>query len=155
MPLVIDASVTMAWCFEDESSELADRVLESFGTDRAVVPSLWTLEIANVLLVAERRGRITHAQSEHFLALLKLLPIDLDLDVDHAEVMAAGRLHGLSAYDAAYLVVALRHGLAIASLDAALCAAAESSGVQRWTGLPARKKTLVVRDRAQDRTRPE
>src|SRR5437879_2260431 len=107
MPFVVDASVTMAWCFEDEATPATDAVLDRFGHDEAIVPTLWQLEIANVLLVAERRRRITHAQSLHFLDALGRLPIRSDLSAaDPSDLVATGRLHGLSAYDSAYLVLA-------------------------------------------------
>jgi predicted nucleic acid-binding protein len=78
MPLVIDTSVTMAWCFEDEADEATDAVLDLLTDDQAVVPFLWQLEVANVLLVAERRKRITEAQATRFLELLGGLPIRIE-----------------------------------------------------------------------------
>ena len=68
--LVLDCSVTMAWCFEDECDELADAVLGVFGETEVWVPALWPIEVANVLLVAERRGRLTSAGSARFIELL-------------------------------------------------------------------------------------
>lgn len=130
MALVVDASVTMAWCFEDEASDEADAVLDRLRSEDAVVPELWQLEIANVLLVAERRGRVTEAQASRFLELLAQLPFRVDHDgVDSTALIAAGRRHGLSAYDAAYLVLAERQGAVLATFDEGLRAAAESAGV--------------------------
>ena len=129
-PIVIDASVTMAWCFEDEATEASDRVLDLLRQGEAVVPSLWQLEVANVLLVAERRNRISEAQATHFLDLMVQLPIRVDpAPVDSGAVVAAGRRHGLSAYDASYLVLAERLGAPLATSDAALAAACRTAGV--------------------------
>lgn len=130
MPLVIDASVTMAWCFEDETTPATEAVLDQLGSESAVVPPLWTLEVTNVLLVAERRRRITEAQSVRFLDLLSQLPIRVDVTAyEVATIMSIGRRHGLSAYDAAYLALAERLGAPLATLDDRLRAACRSAGV--------------------------
>ncbi|WP_068402822.1 type II toxin-antitoxin system VapC family toxin [Kribbia dieselivorans] len=128
--LVIDTSVTMAWCFEDEASEASDVVLEEVGRAGARVPSLWHLEVTNVLLVAERKRRITSAQAARFLALLG----QLDLEVAHEvapmpELLELARRHRLSAYDASYLSLAERTGSRLATLDAALARAAAEAGI--------------------------
>ena len=132
-PLVIDCSVTMAWCFEDESSELADTVLGHLADTEAWVPSLWAFEVANVLLVAERRGRLTPADSTRFVALLSELPILID-DSSHEHalgpVLSTGRELGLSAYDATYLELAMRLGGVMATGDERLRAACQKSGTQ-------------------------
>jgi len=132
MSIVIDASVTMAWCFEDEATPAADDVLDRLCNDEATVPPLWQLEVANVLLVAERRGRISEAQASRFVGLLDQLPIRIDVDVeafDFAGVLGVGRRHGLSAYDSSYLLLAERLGAPLATLDAALVAAGRAAGV--------------------------
>jgi predicted nucleic acid-binding protein len=130
MAFVLDTSVTMAWCFEDEATGATDAVLSRLANERAVVPPLWRLEVANVLIVAERRGRMTEAQSGRFVSLLSQLPIDLDSqDVPVSNVADAARRHGLSSYDAAYLLLAQRRGLSLATLDEALSAAASAAGV--------------------------
>ncbi|MBA2751955.1 MAG: type II toxin-antitoxin system VapC family toxin [Actinobacteria bacterium] len=130
MTIVIDTSVTMAWCFEDEETLAADEVLDRLRDGDAAVPSLWQLEVANVLLVAERRGRISEAQAERFVSLLEQLPIRVDADVvDVTSVLGVGRRHGLSAYDACYLVLAERLGAPLATLNAALAAAGRAAGV--------------------------
>lgn len=127
---VIDTSVAMAWCFEDEATDATDAVLDRLREDRAAVPAVWPLEVANVLLVAERRGRLTEAQASRFLELLAQLPIDVDdSPIDLAGIVAAGRRHGLSSYDGSYLVLAERRGAALATLDKALAAAASKAGV--------------------------
>jgi len=130
MPIVIDASVTMAWCFEDEATEAAEGVLDQLKEDRAVVPAIWQLEVTNVLLVAERRKRLTEAQAARFLGLLGRLPIRVHATpYDTASVLAAGRRHELSAYDAAYLVLAERLAAPLATLDGRLAAACRAAGV--------------------------
>ncbi|MBN2692495.1 MAG: type II toxin-antitoxin system VapC family toxin, partial [Burkholderiaceae bacterium] len=101
----------------------------------ACVPMLWTLEIANVLRVAERRGRCNEARSHRFLALLAALPIQTlhqPADAAPGELLAFARQHALSAYDASYLALALHEGLPLATQDAALMRAAESSGAGVW-----------------------
>ncbi len=129
--IVIDASVTMTWCFADEVTPATEAVLDLLGGgDRAVVPAIWPLEVANVLLVAERRGRLGEAQASRFLDLLQQLPIEVDdHPVELAGVLAAGRRHELSAYDASYLVLAERTGAALATLDRRLSRAANRAGL--------------------------
>jgi predicted nucleic acid-binding protein len=130
MPLVVDASVTLAWCFEDESTAQTEAVLETVGKETAIVPPIWELEIANVMLGAEKRGRLTEFQSARFITLLRQLPIMVDQTLsDVSSVVAAGRRHGLTACDAAYLLLAEREGVPLATLDAALIAAAKVAGV--------------------------
>ncbi len=130
--LVLDCSITAAWFFEDEDSALAEHVLGSLDTDEAVVPSIWPLEMANVLVLAERTQRVTTAKTEQFLARLSDLPIALDRrDADQAftGVLRLARLYLLTAYDAAYLELALREGLPLATLDGPLRSAASKAGV--------------------------
>ncbi|MBF8258810.1 MAG: PilT protein domain protein [Actinobacteria bacterium] len=129
---VLDCSVAMAWCFEDETNPYTEAVLQDLADTGAVVPSIWPLETVNVLLVAERRKRISKAQSRRFVELLQALPIAVD-DVSAARVwdgvLSLAREQQLSAYDAAYLELAMREGLPIATLDAALRKAAKRCGV--------------------------
>jgi predicted nucleic acid-binding protein len=130
MPLVIDTSITMAWCFEDEATDATETVLDSLHQDEAIVPSLWQLEVANVLLVAERRKRINEAQAARFSDVLARLPIRVDpAPTDLTAILAAGRHHHLSAYDAAYLTLAERLGIPLATLDDKLAAACRAAGV--------------------------
>src|SRR6478735_2969697 len=99
----------MAWCFEDEATDATDAVLDRLSENQAVVPAIWPLEVANVLLVAERRGSLSEAQASRFLGLLAQLPIGVDESQAHiAEIVAAGRRHILTSYDASYLVLAER-----------------------------------------------
>jgi predicted nucleic acid-binding protein len=127
----MDASVAMAWCFEDEATEATDVVLDRLRDDKAAVPTIWPLEVANVLLVAERRDRLSEAQASRFLELLTQLPIEVDAAPhDLAGIVAAGRRHELSSYDASYLVLAERLGAPLATLDRRLAKAAERAGVE-------------------------
>jgi predicted nucleic acid-binding protein len=130
--LVLDCSIAAAWFFEDEQSDLAEHVLGSLAAQEAVVPGIWPLELANVLVIAERGARVTTAKSERFLAGLADLPIVVDhqgADLVLTSVLALARLYGLTAYDAAYLELALRLGLPLASLDGTLRGAATKAGV--------------------------
>jgi len=105
----------MAWCFVDEADEYADSVLDMLASAEAVAPSIWALEVANVLLVGERRKRLKEADSARFIELLRELHITADNETaDHAlrEILSIGREQGLSSYDAAYLELAMRHGYA-------------------------------------------
>jgi predicted nucleic acid-binding protein len=129
---VLDASATLAWCFEDETAAPAAPMLERLRDQEAWVPPLWLLELANGLVVAERRGRITRADSTRFLGLVGELPIRIDqtstLGVA-SSVMELAREYELSAYDAAYLELALRLGQPLATLDDRLRSAADRAGV--------------------------
>ena len=130
--LVLDGSLTLAWYFADEANPYADAVALGLASREAVVPSLWRLEIANTLVVGERRKRSTEAQAARFIARLGLLPIVIDDETDArawGETIRLARAHSLSAYDAAYLELAMRRGLPLASLDDQLKAAAAAVGV--------------------------
>jgi predicted nucleic acid-binding protein len=132
---VLDCSVTMAWCFESEGDAYARAVLASMPQGPAVVPPLWSLEVANVLLVAERRRRITRADATRFLELLGELPVVVAAP-EGVSAMAAlvslGRELGLSAYDAAYLNLARRERMPLATRDRALRTAAVRGGVRLY-----------------------
>lgn len=95
----------------------------------AFVPAIWPIEVANVLLVAERKKRIGKADSGHFIALLSQLPIEveaMDADIVFQETLSIARQYGLSSYDASYLDLAIRKGLPIATLDKAIIRAAKA-----------------------------
>jgi predicted nucleic acid-binding protein len=131
LTFVLDASVTLAWCFA-EGDDYALRVLDSLRTGEAVAASHWGLEIANALLVAERRRRIEPGDVSRLAKFVLALPIAVDPVARRRPVDSIhrlGRSHGLSAYDAAYLELAVRHGIPIATLDSALKVAAETEGV--------------------------
>lgn len=131
MRFVLDNSVLVAWVLDDESG-YADSVGESLATGEAVVPSLWPLEFSNVLLAAERRGRLNEAEVGRIRDHVLGLPIEVSADHPQrvlTEVLALARLHDLTVYDASYLDLAMRLGLPLASLDKRLVEAARRSGV--------------------------
>ena len=124
---VLDASVAVAWCFDDESTPAAWALLDRLRTTPAHVPALWALEIGNILLGAEKRQRITRARAVAFLGILG----DLDIRVDPAlpgrafrDVLPLAREQRLTTYDATYLELAMRLGLPLATKDRALARAA-------------------------------
>lgn len=129
---VLDASVAVSWFFDDEAGENTAAVLESLADWGAMVPSLWPLEVANVLLVAERRKRCSEAEAVRFIELLESLPITTD-DATAQRAMhqtyQLAREYGLTSYDAAYLELAMRLGLPLATLDRQLADAAARAGV--------------------------
>jgi predicted nucleic acid-binding protein len=130
---VVDASVALAWCFADEASELADRVLEQLEHGEALAPSIWPLEVANGLRTAERRGRLDLADLSYVRELLVSLPVQVEvvsLDAALGEVTEIGRQLDLTAYDAAYLALAARRGLSLATVDDRLRRACERAGVE-------------------------
>ncbi len=132
MRFVLDCSITMAWCFADEADEYADAVLDLLLGAEALVPAVWPLEVANVLLVAERRERINEAQLARLVELLRSLPVVVDsgtLDRVMGAVLPLAREHKLSAYDASYLELAMREGIPLASRDDRLIEAAYRCGV--------------------------
>jgi len=127
---VLDCSVTMAWCFKDEQDPYAEGVLRLLQTADAVVPAIWALEVMNVLLVAERKGRLSPAESEKFTGLLSMLPITIDSAPGiSSRVMDLGRAYNLSAYDATYIELALRKGLPVATRDEAIRHALNTLGI--------------------------
>ena len=131
--IVIDASVALAWCFPDEASDYADGVLVALDGRTAMVPAIWPVEVANALLVGERRKRIRQPEVRRFLDLLKGLSILEDgqpFADTVSNILPLAREHDLSAYDAAYLDVAVRHGAPLATLDAALQKACRAAGVK-------------------------
>ena len=129
MPFVVDASVAGCWALDDEDHAVAARALQRLKTEDATAPSSWWFEIRNLLLVSERRGRIGQDDIAAFLSWLTVLPIVLDGEPEETRVLALARAHRLSVYDAAYLELAQRTGLSLATLDKALAAAARAEGV--------------------------
>jgi len=130
---VVDASAALAWCFEDEASSWTDGLLERLRQgDRIVVPAHWPTEILNGLLVASRKKRIKTGQSALFWDELARLPIETEpalTAIQAKAVLALGEKHGLTMYDAAYLELAHRRELSLATLDTDLRKAAEVEGV--------------------------
>jgi len=135
MSFVLDISVTMRWLLPNsrqEDNAYASRVLEALVTELAVVPSIWALEVANVIGKAERKALVTEARSKLFLDLLGQLNIvDDKATVKNAlgETLSLTRRYFLSAYDASYLELAMRRGLRLATLDQDLIKAANTAGV--------------------------
>jgi predicted nucleic acid-binding protein len=132
MTFVVDNSIALAWCFQDEQTpqiiELLDRVCET----GAIAPQLWPVEALNGLLTAERRGRISKDMRERLAGFLQALPIRIDDETAVRLWTATAQLasaHRLTSYDATYLELALRRGLPLATGDAALMAAAKQIGV--------------------------
>jgi predicted nucleic acid-binding protein len=129
LPFVLDASVTASWHFPDESNVRADRVLQAIIQDVALVPTLWWFEIRDVMLLGERRRRTTGQQTTEFLTWISGLPIRLMPLPYENGVMELARRHRLTFYDAMYLELAEREGIALATFDAELVAAARAEGV--------------------------
>lgn len=132
MSFVLDNSVALTWCFEDERSPATMALLEQIGELGAVAPMLWPLEALNGLLVAERRGGLDAAQRHTLTGFLSALPIKLDDETASQAWTATADLaerFNLSSYDAAYLELAQRRNLPLASLDRDLRAAATALGL--------------------------
>lgn len=129
MSFVLDASVTVSWALLDESNDFALSVLQRMGGEAVFAPSLWWYEVRNVLLLAERRGRIAAADVDEFLVTLNGFRIDCSGVPVSPLVSDLVRRQRLSAYDAAYLALAITHELPLATLDRALLAASRAEGV--------------------------
>jgi predicted nucleic acid-binding protein len=130
--LVLDVSAVCAWCFEDERTPASEALLARLPECELCIPGLFLWELANVLLMAERRSRITAADRSAFLALMAQLDLHLDPadpTVIWHDVLSLAARHHLTAYDAAYLELAMRWGLPLASRDGALGAAARAAGL--------------------------
>ena len=127
---VLDDSLVLAWCLRDECHPLADHAMRRVAETGAVVPGIWWYELRNALLVNERRGRLTKGETGEVLAAVARLPVAMDGDHDEQAILDLARHHGLSVYDAAYLEVARRRQLPLASLDRRLRAAAAVGGVE-------------------------
>ncbi len=134
---VLDCSVAVAWAFEDEAAPEVDALLDRLKVEGAIVPGLWRLEVVNVLTRAERRGRIAFARVGPFLRLLDRLPISVDAGAEERafrEILALARTENLTAYDAAYLELAMRRSAALATRDRALAEAARRAGLETLPG---------------------
>jgi predicted nucleic acid-binding protein len=129
MAFVLDASITACWAFQDEDHPDAERAFLRMGAEEAVVPCLWWFEVRNILVVNERRRRIAEADTAAFLLNLSRLRLRIDRLPDESAVLRLARTHRLSAYDAAYLELAQREGLPLATLDDDLRRAAADEGV--------------------------
>ncbi len=132
MPFVLDASLTLAWSFDDEPEPAGALSFELLAQDQAIVPSVWSLEVGNALIVAERGGRITRNDHARLASMLQEFRVEVELTTRQlalAPVLDIARDYDLTSYDASYLELAMRRGLPLASLDRRLRAAAESAGV--------------------------
>jgi predicted nucleic acid-binding protein len=129
MRFVLDASITINWAMRDESNPKADVAFSALVSGTAVAPAIWWSEVRNILVVNERRQRITPADSTQFLIDLQRLEIEVDNDPDSSAVLDLSRRLGRSVYDTAYLALALREHLPLATLDKSLADAAISVGI--------------------------
>lgn len=133
MPFVVDASAALTWCFADEATPASQALLASLETDHAMAPAMWPSEVANALLMAARRGRATQQEVDGHVFDLLTLPVRLDHPPDLVVLgitMALARGNRLTIYDAAYLELALRLKLPLASGDNDLRVAARAEGVK-------------------------
>jgi len=129
---VIDNSVVMAWCFEDQTNKYTEAVLERLMASEALAPGIWPLEVGNVLLIAERKKILNKSDVVRFLSLVRSLPIIVEQESSGRmlmEIVALAREHRLSTYDASYLDLAMRRGLPLATQDKALARAAKKCGL--------------------------
>jgi predicted nucleic acid-binding protein len=129
MALVPDSSVIVSQALDDEDATYAEAVIEAIASDEAIVPTLFWFELRNALLMGERRQRSTTERTSSFLADIALLPFAVDESPREAVVLDLARSHTLTVYDAAYIELALRKGVALATLDKALIKAAKAVGV--------------------------
>ena len=131
--IVIDASVALAWCFPDEANDYADKVLVALEGRSILVPALWPIEITNALVVAERRKRIIQSSIRRFIELLSGLTVIMvaqSATESVSNILPLAREYNLSAYDAAYLDVALRDGAPLATLGKELQEAGRTAGIE-------------------------
>jgi predicted nucleic acid-binding protein len=129
---ILDCSVTMTWCFKEEADRLSQVAQTALIQNRALVPSIWPLEVNNVLWAGIRTKKITEIQAKRFKYILKDLPIIVDLkasDLSNDVILELAQVHKISCYDAAYLELCIREHLPIATLDKALAKAAKNAGV--------------------------
>ena len=134
--IVLDCSVTASWCLRDETNEEANKILDLLKDHQAFVPAIWPVEMANVLVVAERRGRISAADVARMVEILLGLPIEIEnAALDNLKTLRLlAREYRLSAYDACYLDLAQRRGFPIATLDSLLNRAAKKCGITTLIG---------------------
>jgi predicted nucleic acid-binding protein len=129
---VLDASIALAWCFADEASPATDALLDRLADEEAVAPALWRLEVANALAIAERRGRLSVTGLTRSVGLLERLAVAVDDEAPARafhDLLNLARSERLTVYDAAYLELALRLGLPLASKDTSLRKAAAQLGL--------------------------
>lgn len=129
MAFVLDASVTIVWAMKDEAHPLADLVLKQLDMEEALVPAIWWYEVRNILVINERRKRISESDASKFLRDLVDFPIRMTDISDHSDLLKLARQFGISVYDAAYLELAIRERIPLATLDKALRTAAQAASV--------------------------
>jgi predicted nucleic acid-binding protein len=129
MPFVLDASIAACWAFDDEDHPAAALALERIRTDEAIVPGLWWFEVRNTLIVNERRGRLSQADTAIFLRELSRFGVTIDREPEEAAILTFARQHRLTVYDASYLELAQREAIPLATLDSDLRKAACALGV--------------------------
>jgi predicted nucleic acid-binding protein len=129
MRFVLDASIAITWAMRDEAHPQADLALNCLQIGSAIVPGIWWYEVRNILVVNERRGRIDAADSIQFLRDLDVFRIDVQFPQDGLQLIELSRKHSISIYDAAYLAIALRERLPLATLDKNLESAARIEAV--------------------------
>jgi len=130
---VLDASVTLTWCFDDEEALASTALLEKSEKEPVFVPQIWTIEVGNILVNAEKNKRISYAQMMEFLSILGNLNIRIDDKTSQYgfhEILSLAHSEKLTTYDATYLELAMRLGLPLATLDKQLKKAAINVGVQ-------------------------
>lgn len=129
---ILDCSITMTWCFGDEATRASSVILDRLERETALVPPHWFLEVTNVLAMAEKRRRIAPTASAEFLGFLGALDVEVDDEPASrafSQLLPLCRTHRLTSYDAAYLELAVRRQLPLASLDNDLRAGAKQLGV--------------------------
>lgn len=120
MPFILDSSVALCWVLPDESSQAVDRLCDRLADDVAVVPPVWPLEIGNALLVGVRRGRLTSRELSRLVSAIRALPVEIDSASTArslAETLVIAERYDLTTYDASYIELAKRRGVALATLD--------------------------------------
>ena len=130
---VLDNSVVMSWCFEDEKSEHSFRLLKRLEVSSAIVTGIWPFELANALLFAEKKGRISPVEILQFIRQLSFLSITIKntpIEEVFGECHALAKEYGLTVYDAGYLHLSVREGLPLATFDVELIKAAKKVGIE-------------------------
>ena len=129
MPIIVDTSIAACWCLPDEYSDAANEALNRIKQGGMTVPALFRYELENVLLVNERRKRISASQASEGMTLISRLPSTVDMEFDRTHLVQVAQRHSLSIYDAAYLELAFRYDLPLATLDKRLAKAANAEGL--------------------------
>ncbi len=130
---VADASLAMAWCFQDEATPATRKLLEGISDQSILVPAWWYIEITNVLALAEQKGRIHADQIADFIALIEALDVEIDMEAPQrafSDLLPLCRAHSLTSYDAIYLDLAIRRKLPLGTLDEPLRKVARKLGIK-------------------------